>query len=79
MKLRLLILSLAFLDIAPLLAQSVNAPTEVTGARFNGTGFGAASNAGFAVGLSRDGGTSFENSARITDSVSIVGIIRPEP
>jgi hypothetical protein len=59
--------------------QTRTTPTEVNAARFNGTGLGAETNATFAIGLSRDGGSTFEDSARLTDTVTIRGIIRPEP
>ena len=69
---------ICFLVCTGVQAQTRTSPTEVAGGRFDGPGSIGDSNATFAIGLSRDGGTTFEDSARLTDSVSIVGIIRPE-
>jgi len=58
-------------------AQTI-APTEVRGAIFDRTALGADTNATFAIGLTRDNGSTFDTTARLSDTVRITGTIRPE-
>lgn len=60
-------------------AQSSATRTERFGFRHVGPGAVADSNATFAIGMSLDGNTTFVDNARISDNISITGLVRPEP
>jgi len=74
--LSILLLSL----LLPLVANAqLTAPTELSGVRFaSNTVIAVDSNARFAIGLTTDGGTTYSTTARVTDTVKIVGRVRPE-
>lgn len=83
MKLGLLrILSLFLLSLLASLqaAGQSGSLTEMTGARFESAANRVAdTNASFALGLTLDDGSSFRTSALLSDSVRIMGRIRPDP
>ena len=53
--------------------------SELAGVRHAGPGAADDSNATFAIGMSLDGNATFVTSARVSDAVSITGLLRPEP
>jgi hypothetical protein len=59
-------------------AQTTTSPRELVGVRHDGPGRVIDSNATFTIGLTRDGGTTYLDSARTTEDVEIRGVIRPE-
>jgi hypothetical protein len=63
---------------APAFGQTT-ARKELAGGRHAGPGAVTESNATYAIGLSLDGGATFVETARLADTISITGIIRPEP